>query len=122
MNAEPKKTPDNAGALYRSMLDANVPPHERFANWQSAWGMSDGELATVLEVTRPEVQRTREAVRPPSFNIAVRVEAVMGIPAAHWRPVPTNVRLRAKWYADAATAAAKAAKAKPAKPTKRKRA
>lgn len=98
MSPEPKKTPENPGALHKAMLDASVPPHERFARWQREWGMTDGELADVLELTRPEVQRTRENVRPPSFAIAVRAEVVMGIPAAHWRDVPVNVRLRAKWY------------------------
>lgn len=96
---EPKKTPENPARLARRMRDANVPPHTRVDEWRMAWGLDDGELAEVLEVSRPDVHRVRTGARPASFTLAVRIEAVMGIPASAWREVPHNVALRANWYA-----------------------
>jgi plasmid maintenance system antidote protein VapI len=95
----PKKTPDNPAALAKRMADASVPPHVRFGEWAEAWGMDDGEVAELLEATRPDVNRIRTAARSASFNLAAKIEAVMGIPCGHWRDVPENVQQRAKWYA-----------------------
>lgn len=80
------------------MRDTAMPPHERFAMWLKAWGLNDQEAADLLAIPRPTVQRTREATRPPSADVAACIETLTGIPAGHWRPVPDSVVTAARKF------------------------
>lgn len=104
MNTNPKHpAPPPSGIA--SMVLANprsyaqnsaIPAHARLSGLMEAFNLNDDTAAALLDVARPVVNRTRTGSRPASFEVAVRVEALLGIPASHWREVPDAVKEAAK--------------------------
>jgi len=90
-----------------------VPPHVRFATLLAVLGLNDEEAAGLLCVARPVVHRTRTGERGASFDVATRLEAVFGIPAAHWREVPPVVKANAAAIRAQAQKLHRATRAKP---------
>lgn len=107
---DPVLSAHDAADLRRMATDATVAPHVRFQLLLAAHGLNDAAAAGLLQVERPTVCRTRLGDRLPSFDVAARVEALLGIPAVHWRPVPAILNTSAKALATAANERAKANK------------
>lgn len=103
----------DAGTLRRMATSDEAPPHLRFAGLLAAHGLSDDAAAGLLQVARPTVTRTRLGDRPPSFDVAARIQALLGIPAVDWIAVPAILTTHANALSAAANARAKAAKPAP---------
>jgi transcriptional regulator with XRE-family HTH domain len=90
---EQKPTPDLLAAARKPDFARNelIPPSDRFNALLTIHGLSDDATAAMLMVSRPVVARLRLGSRPPSFDLAARVEVLLGIPCAHWRTVPDSV-------------------------------
>lgn len=97
MEQNPDTTPPTPDEINRARAfktfpaDAKVPAHRRFAALLAANGLDDGAAAALLMVSRPSVSRTRANTRSPSFDMAARIETLLGIPCAHWQAVPAGI-------------------------------
>lgn len=94
-------------------MASQVKPHVRLAQVLDAHGLVDDAAAGILQVSRSVLTRVRLGTRPASFTMAARIEAVFGIPAADWSPVPPILYQHAKGLNEAADARVAAAKSKP---------
>lgn len=92
----PARTHQEAAAAFAEAASpdyarrADIPPRDRFATLLAALGLNDTEAAQLLGIARPLVHHIRSGTRSPSFDSACRVEAVLGIPATHWNPLPDD--------------------------------
>lgn len=112
---DPELAHHDAASLRRFATSDAAAPHQRFALLLAAHGLNDAAAAGLLQVERPTVCRTRLGDRPPSFDMAARVEALLGIPAVDWRKVPPILHQHANALSAAANARAALAKPLPAR-------
>lgn len=108
---------NTASAAYLRALatsDAEAPA-ARFARLLAAHGLNDDAAAGLLQVARPTVTRTRLGDRPPSFDVAARIQALLGIPAVDWLEVPAILTSHANALSAAANERGKANKPRPRK-------
>lgn len=99
---DPVLSAHNAADLRRLATGDTTPPAGRFALLLAAHGLNDDAAAGLLQVARPTVTRTRLGDRPPSFEVAARIQALLGIPAVDWIDVPPILTTHANALATAA--------------------
>lgn len=107
---DPVMSAHSAADLRNLATSDATPPAVRFGLLLAAHGLNDDAAAGLLQVARPTVTRTRLADRPPSFDVAARIQAVFGIPAVDWLEVPAILTTHANALAMAANERAKANK------------
>lgn len=59
-------------------------PPSRLATWQKAEGISVEDLAAKLKISGSSVYALRERTLTPGLALAVRIEALTGIPVTYW--------------------------------------